>query len=608
MQTCKLGERNRDIQEKKKKGAGAGGCQLGNGKLKYMYNGKQKCKCNGNWKCMKSVNKDSHFSLFPVKLYFLYGLTGVEMVNGRMYKQIQTLKRKGYSKTRISRELNLNSRTTVKYFHMEEKDFRSYQQEHMYRDKALDTYEKDILEVYEQNEFKRLNMSAVYDYLEEKHGSLPCNEKSLRNFINYLLDIGKLKLNETLRTYSKVPELPLGKQMQLDFGQYQFRNGLKLYIFVAVLSASRYKYIRFQAHPFQTQDVIQYLLDCFDFFGGIPAEIVIDQDKLLVVSENRGDIIFTKDFKYFMEEIGIGIHVCRKADPESKGKVENTVKYVKRNFLEVRDFSSVEEANADVLKWLKRRANGKISQATRQIPSIMIEKEREKLKPLVNSIFRKDSLIGREDRNVDDKGRISIHACSYQLPSKYRNKTVEVYITPHSIFVFDQFSGKEIVSYNRSLIPGKLISRREYQRETGQPAKALKSDVMKMFDDEHWFRFVERNFKAFPRYVRDQCIEAKRHFGDKEVDLVVLRRALQYCLENSTPSFSNLKDTYNHFGRELNRIQGSQGSQEAGISRHPLIFQNPENRGGHKHEPFPVATRDVKSYQAMITAIAGGGK
>ena len=530
------------------------------------------------------------------------------MVNGRMYKQIQTLKRKGYSKTRISRELNLNSRTTVKYFHMEEKDFRSYQQEHMYRDKALDTYEKDILEVYEQNEFKRLNMSAVYDYLEEKHGSLPCNEKSLRNFINYLLDIGKLKLNETLRTYSKVPELPLGKQMQLDFGQYQFRNGLKLYIFVAVLSASRYKYIRFQAHPFQTQDVIQYLLDCFDFFGGIPAEIVIDQDKLLVVSENRGDIIFTKDFKYFMEEIGIGIHVCRKADPESKGKVENTVKYVKRNFLEVRDFSSVEEANADVLKWLKRRANGKISQATRQIPSIMIEKEREKLKPLVNSIFRKDSLIGREDRNVDDKGRISIHACSYQLPSKYRNKTVEVYITPHSIFVFDQFSGKEIVSYNRSLIPGKLISRREYQRETGQPAKALKSDVMKMFDDEHWFRFVERNFKAFPRYVRDQCIEAKRHFGDKEVDLVVLRRALQYCLENSTPSFSNLKDTYNHFGRELNRIQGSQGSQEAGISRHPLIFQNPENRGGHKHEPFPVATRDVKSYQAMITAIAGGGK
>lgn len=428
------------------------------------------------------------------------------MVKAKMYKQIQTLKRKGYSKTKISCELNLNSRTTVKYFDMEEKDFKLYQQQHMYRDKSLDGYEKDILEVYEQNEFKRLNMSAVYDYLEEKHGSLPCNEKTLRNFIKYLLDVGKLKLNETLRTYSKVPELPLGKQMLLDFGQHQFCNGLKLYIFVAVLSASRYKYIIFQDHPFQTKDVIHHLLDCFDSFGGIPAEMVIDQDKLLVVSENRGDIIFTKDFKYFIEEIGIDMRVCRKADPESKGKVENSVKYVKRNFLEVRYFSSVEEANAGVLKWLKRRANGKISQATHQIPSIMIEKEREKLKPLVNSIFRKNSLIGREDRNVDDKGRISVHACTYQLPCKYRNKTVEIYITPHSIFVFDQFSGKEIVSYNRSLLPGKLISKREYQRdrETGKPSKALKSDVMKMFDDEQWLRFVEKNFKAFPRYVRSQ--------------------------------------------------------------------------------------------------------
>ena len=369
---------------------------------------------------MKSVIEDSHFSLFPVKLYVLNNLTGVEMVKTKMYKQIQTLKRRGYSKAKISSELNLNSRTTVKYFHMEEKDYRLYHQHHMYRDKALDGFEKDILEVYEQNEFKRLNMSAVYDYLEEKHGSLPCNEKTLRNFINYLLAVGKLKLNETLRTYSKVPELPFGQQMQLDFGQYRFPNGLKLYIFVAVLSASRYKYIIFQDHPFQTKDVICHLLDCFDFFGGIPAEMVIDQDKLLVVSENGGDIIFTKDFKYFIEEIGIGMHVCRKADPESKGKVENSVKYVKGNFLEVRDFSSVEEANTSVLKWLKRRANGKISQATRQIPSIMIEKEREKLKPLVNSIFRKNSLIGREERNVDDKGRISIHACAYQLPSKYR--------------------------------------------------------------------------------------------------------------------------------------------------------------------------------------------
>jgi len=518
------------------------------------------------------------------------------MVKVKMYKQIQTLRRQGFCKTEIARELTINSRTAVKYFRMSEDVFRLYQQQHMYRDKVLDAFEKDILGVYEQNEFKRLNMSAVYDYLEEKHGCLPCNEKSLRNFISYLVETGKLKLDETLRTYTKVPELPLGKQMQLDFGQYQCRSGLKLYIFVALLSASRYKYIIFQDHPFKTKEVIHHLLDCFGFFDGIPEEMVIDQDKLMVVSENFGDIIYTRDFECFIEELGIHMYVCRKSDPETKGKVENSVKYVKKNFLGVRDFKSVEEANVSVLKWLKRRANGKISQATRQIPAIMIEKEREKLKPLVNSIFRKGSLIGRENRNVDDKGRISINASAYQLPSKYHNKTVEVYITHQKVFVFDRYSGKEIVSYALSLIPGKLMSKRKYQREKEKTLEELKSHVFQMFDEEKWIRFVKRNHKAYPRYVRDQCIEAKRYFGKKKIDIAVLNQALQYCLENSTLSFSNLNDTYTHF-----EVEAKKGEEK--VIHHPNSVINPGHHGGHK--PLPVASRDVSVYKEFITA--GGG-
>jgi len=59
---------------------------------------------------------------------------------------------------------------------------------------------------------------------------------------------------------------------------------------------------------------------------------VIDQDRLMVVSENAGDIIYTHDFKYFIEEQEIGMYVCRKEDPETKGKIENVVKYIKCNW------------------------------------------------------------------------------------------------------------------------------------------------------------------------------------------------------------------------------------------------------------------------------------
>ena len=361
----------------------------------------------------------------------------------------------------------------VQYFQMEEEEFQAYRKAHMFRDKVFAEYKEDIVEVYEKNEFKKLNMTSVYDFLEKKYGQLPWAEKTLRNYVNYLIETEKLSLDENIRIYRKVPELPFGKQMQLDFGQYMCGSGLKLFIFAAVLSSSRYKYVIFQDHPFKTKEVIDHLLNCFDYYGGMPKELVIDQDSLMVVSENAGDIIYTDDFKYFIQEQETSMYVCRASDPETKGKVESLVKYVKCNFLNIRDFKSIDEANESVFRWLKRRANGKISQATMKIPAMLIEHEREALRPLRNSIFRKDSLLGRDDRSVNEKACISVDSCLYQLPSKYRNKTVEIYETRQKLFIFDVYSGEEIVAYEISLIPGQLICKREYKRETDKTAKVL---------------------------------------------------------------------------------------------------------------------------------------
>jgi len=508
------------------------------------------------------------------------------MIREKMYRKIQNFKRQGYSKEEIVTVLGKDPKTVAKYYQMDERGFRSYRREHMFRDKVLEEYEKDILEVYETNEFKRLNMSSVYDYLEERYGELPTNEQTLRNYISYLIQTDKLRLDERLRTYTKVPELPFGQQMQLDFGQYRCRSGLKLFIFAAVLSASRYKYIIFQDHPFRTTEVIDHLLSCFDYFGGVPEELVIDQDRLMVVSENAGDIIYTDDFRYFIEEQEIGMYVCRGDDPETKGKIENLIKYVKCNFLSIRDFKSIDGANTGVFKWLQRRANGKISQATKKIPAILVANEKEHLRPVRNSIFRKGSLIGREERDVNEKDRISVNACGYQLPSKYRNKTVEVYVTKHKLFVFDIYTGEEIVEYDLSLIPGKVTSKREYRRENEKTLQELKGHMIHMFRGENWKRFIDRNFQAFPRYIRDQCVEAKRYFDVKDIDIFILERALEYCLENNTLSFANLNDTYAYFKREHER-------EDLEIPTLSLDYQG-------VHEPLRVTARDLSVYKEII--------
>src|SRR4030042_556626 len=163
-------------------------------------------------------------------------LTGAGMINKAMFRQVQAFRRQGYSKVSIVKALELDPKTVAKYFAMEEEDFRAYRQEHLFRDKVFDSYRKEILEVYEANSFRRLEVASVYDYLEEKYGALPANEQSLQNFIGYLIGTDGLRLDETARLYTKVPELPFGKQLQIDFGQYRCRGGLRLYIFAALLS------------------------------------------------------------------------------------------------------------------------------------------------------------------------------------------------------------------------------------------------------------------------------------------------------------------------------------------------------------------------------------
>jgi transposase len=511
-----------------------------------------------------------------------------------MYKEIQKFKKKGYLKSEISRKMRIDPATAAKYYNMNEIEYREYVNSLMYRDKSFDRYKGDILEVYENNDYRRIPMASVYDYLEERHDELPGTEKSLRNYIGYLRETNQLELNEKKRSYCKVAQLPMGKQMQVDFGEYRTKSGLKLYIFASVLSASRYKYVAIQHKPFTTMDLIQHLLDCFDYVGGTPEELVIDQDRVMVVSENHGDIIFTEDFLYFIEEMGLKLYVCRKADPETKGKVENLVKYVKYNFFSIRDFESIEEARESLKRWLVRRANGKISQATKRIPLEMKEEEREHLRAVRNSIYRKGSLVGREERSADDNGRISVNASQYSLPEGYEKKVVEIYTTQTMLFVFDRFSGEQIAEHTLSVTPGRVINKREHNRQKNKSIKTLKEEVLKKYTLDKWQEFVEENFKRFPRYVRDQCIEALRRFGD-DVDQESLEQALCFCLDHKTLSMRNLYDTYKYY-------EGLKETDEKDI----LMKIAPQLKAVSRYKSdIRVAKRDLSVYKSLVGIIMG---
>jgi len=471
------------------------------------------------------------------------------MVKIKMYRGIQQMKSHGYNISRISDDLQLDRKTVRKYYYMSETDYQRYQRTLENRSKLLDPYKADILKIYHDNDNIKLNMAAVYDYLLELYGELPCSEKTLRNLINLMIFNGELILKRSIRQYSKVPDLPFGKQLQLDFGSYTMPSGLKIYIFTAVLSASRYKCILFHDKPFTTQILISYLLDCFDFIGGIPEEIVIDQDSIMVVSENAGDIHYTKDFSIFKNEMGFSMYVCRKADPESKGKVENLVKFVKNGFLKLRDFKTIQEARLSLLSWLYRRANGKISYATGKIPAILHEDEKKHLKVIKSSIFRKDRMMYREERLVNEHSYLSHASSLYSVPVQYRSRTVEIYLSNDDLMIFDPKTGEMIANHKLSLLPGQKISLKSHFRENDKPIHDFKNETILKFDFPEWKQFVDNNFSAYPRYVRDQCIICRKLFAS-ETDTEVLKEAIMLCHENKCFSFKDLRHAYESLLRE----------------------------------------------------------
>lgn len=134
-------------------------------------------------------------------------------------------------------------------------------------------------------------------------------------------------------------------------------NRVKVFFFILTLSRSRFKYVWFTTKYFTSLLAVEAHEKAFAFIRGIPLEIVYDQDKVIMASENGGDIILTDTFRAYTRKQSFSLYFCRKSDPARKGKIENVFKYVKMNFLYNRTLHNIETLNDEVLGRLGRKAN-----------------------------------------------------------------------------------------------------------------------------------------------------------------------------------------------------------------------------------------------------------
>lgn len=470
-----------------------------------------------------------------------------------MYIEIQQLKMLGLNKSQIARKLNISRPTVNKYISMTTDEFNNAMNNMNQRSKKPDAYKSEILDWL--IEFPDLSATQVYDWLEEKYNALNFSEGTLRRYVRNLRMKHNLPNISFNRKYEAIPDPPMGKQMQVDFGEKRIRtsngNTIKLYVMCFVLSHSRYKYCEWQDRPFTTLDVIRIHENAFEFYGGMPEEIVYDQDSLILTDENHGELVFTHAFAKYVKARKFRVYMCRKSDPESKGRIENVVGFVKKNFAHNRIFYNLERWNEDCISWLKRRGNGKIHGTTKKIPAQVFMEEQKYLRPVHQKIKQNSTplsltyIVKKDNIVLIGGNRYSVPLGTYKGPHTY----VKAYKTDHEVIILDPENNQELARHELLISKGGLQKNNNHGRDRNGRIPELISELSQKFHDSFKANaFLQEIRKLRPRYIRDQIMVINSAIKGQTPEAI--NKALDFCVKNHLYSGGDFKDAVAHFGKE----------------------------------------------------------
>jgi transposase len=208
-----------------------------------------------------------------------------------------------------------------------------------------------------------------------------------------------------------------GSAGSIQLGQTRRR----LCFFVMVLSHSRMAYVEFTCG-----EATEHFLAChqraLEHFGGVPREILIDNLKTGVLSHPHGQApVFNPRYLDFAAHHGFQPKACNVRKANEKGRVENFVGYVKKNFLAGLDIPpSLPAINVAARQWLDTVANVRQHRETRRRPvELFASAEKPALQPL--PALPADTSVTRLVR-VNNRCRVTLDTNRYSVPYRYASQ------------------------------------------------------------------------------------------------------------------------------------------------------------------------------------------
>jgi transposase len=228
-----------------------------------------------------------------------------------------------------------------------------------------------------------------------------------------------------------------GECAQVDWGQYGSVNvgstQRRLSFFVMVLCYSRIMYVEFTV-----SQSMEHFLAChqnaFNFFGSVPGKIMVDNLKSAVIRRLIGQApVYHPRYMEIASHFGFKIAACNVGKGNEKGRVENAVGYVKKNFLGGLDIPDFRCVNPAAREWMETVANLRVHGATKKKPAEMFKTEKPAMLPLPEMPY--DVSVSRSVR-ATNRFRVVLDTNRYSVPSEYAGQRLQLKAYPDRICIY----------------------------------------------------------------------------------------------------------------------------------------------------------------------------
>jgi hypothetical protein len=267
-----------------------------------------------------------------------------------------------------------------------------------------------------------LRLSKVHQLLARQGVSVPYS--SLHRFA-----VAQCGFHDEPRVTVRVAPVAAGELAEVDFGRLGLvldpETGKRrtLHALIVTLVHSRHQYVHV-CHTQTIADFVAGLEDAWEFFGGVPARVVLDNLKAAVTKADRYDPVFGRTFAEYAEYRGFAIDAAIPRHPTGKPHVERQVQYVRESFFRGESWIDRAHVQREAVRWCREVAGQRIHGTTRQPPMQIFEAaEKAKLIPLSRPRFDPPAW---SDCKVHPDHHIQFQKATYSVPTRHVGKRVWV--------------------------------------------------------------------------------------------------------------------------------------------------------------------------------------